>query len=167
MSRSYSTFDSQGIQSNFGVVNRGSVFTQSDIFLDRPKRSGVVLSNTLSAVGNIPISYCQNDIVTISASGTYTLPSAQDLLQAFNNINVGSIVTFEVVNKSLVGPAVVTAPAGSGAAAGLVDFTVPISSTTAGVRRIHLEFTQVNGSNTGTLFTTPTPLVATGAYLLY
>lgn len=186
MSRSINPYVSGGSAVNFGVTSR----PRSAQFVDTPLRSGVIQAVNLSTTGTIQVSQLQSDMILVSPSTgsggvqqQYILPSAADLLQAFHNSSVGTVIRLNVANKGS-GTANFKSPAGSGQTAttryqsvnvgplGLASLSDSSSAYTGYVRQavgtIHIEFDQINGlsSNTGINAGFPSAL-ATGSYLVY
>lgn len=182
MSRTVNPYVSGGSAVNFGVTNR---ISRQANFVDQPLRSGVITASIITVSGTVQVSQVQSDMISISPptgtiANTLVLPSAADLLQAFSNANVGTIIRLNIANKGIVtanfqGPtgagmtatagykSVAVAPIGYNFANPAANFT---GTVTQGVKTIHIEFDQVNGlsSNTGA---PPVGSLSTGSYLVY
>jgi hypothetical protein len=99
--------NSQGRQANFGVVNR---INRID-YVDYPQRSQslspvVIPINTGSSGYQMTVQQVQSNTVILyatgasgSASTTFFLPSAQQLIQAFQGVQVGHSIRLNIVNK--------------------------------------------------------------------
>jgi len=99
--------NSQGKQANFGVVNR----TNRVDFVDYPQRTQalspiVIPVNTGSTPYQMTVQQVQSNTVILyatgasgSASTTFFLPSAQQLIASFQGIQVGHSIRLNIVNK--------------------------------------------------------------------
>src|SRR3989344_4931004 len=120
MSRPSNPVVANGSQVNFQVIKRNV----PDSYLDVSQRSLLMSpaniggSANSSAATTLTISQVQSSAMICSPTGTlsahtFTLPSANSLLNAFNNLNIGEVVALNVINKGTTG-AIFTPPAGSG-----------------------------------------------------
>jgi len=110
--------NAQGRQANFGVVSR----TNRVDFVDYPQRtqhisSVVIPVNTSGTAYQMTVQQVQSNSVILyatggsgSASSTFILPSAQQLLQAFQGVQVGHTIRLNVVNKGPVDASIFAAP---------------------------------------------------------
>lgn len=110
--------NAQGRQANFGVVNR----TSRVDFVDYPQRTQhispvVIPVNTGTLPYQLTVQQVQSNSVILfatggsgSASSTFILPSAQQLIQAFQGVQVGHTVRLNVVNKGPVDASIFAAP---------------------------------------------------------
>jgi hypothetical protein len=103
----YPILNAQGQQSNFGVVNR----TRQVSFVDYPQRTQalspvVIPINTGTSGYQITAQQVQANTIILyatgasgSASTTFFLPSAQQLIQCFQGIQIGHSIRLNIVNK--------------------------------------------------------------------
>ena len=116
----------QGRQANFGVVSR----TRTVDFVDYPQRTAhispvVIPVNTSGTAYQMTVQQVQSNSVILfatggsgSASSTFILPSAQQLIQAFQGVQVGHTIRLNVVNKGPVDASIFSSP-GNGQVVGI------------------------------------------------
>lgn len=110
--------NAQGRQANFGVVSR----TNRVDFVDYPQRTAhvsavVVPLNSGTVPYQLTVQQVQSNSVILYATGgsgsagtTFILPPAQQLLQAFQGVQVGHTIRLNVVNKGLVDASIFASP---------------------------------------------------------
>jgi hypothetical protein len=179
--------NSVGTQQNFGVV--GNRQQAQDKYLDIPARtqvSRVAFAPTNAGTGiYLTSQYLQADTLYLNSSATgsvYYLPSSNDLLTAFTNMNLGNQLRFWITNLGTTGCTLQASPTGTDTTFNTVYVPQAVSDNNlavAGGSNLHqvgVYFTSVNGvtgSITGIFASNSvsaqpyTPAYSTGTYRIY